>query len=449
MENGIVYSQIKKMEKVIYDKFNAHYYVDSSNGNDKNVGNAIYPLKSIKKAVDKIPAGGTGLIELKSDINLDNETDNINFENKRLLIRCNGYNIISSANKKFVCNNFFGYIKIYAGNGKTSYIDATNGKLITFTDTIGSVVIGDYDSTLNIDIKGNLISIFRSQIIGYSIRTNYTGKSDESTQDYIVYRDADQVKFHTHATCSLSQVVVSSGVRDPYVLRDENKVQTTVTLYVDPDNGSDKNPGQNTSFPLKTLSKALNKIPIDKIGIIKLLNDVTINNYTDISKKTIYIVSNDTNVDNAAKLTIKITDNDTTTIGGSPAFLAIKTHVTFDGNGTKNPSCVWIPRGQFALMSNLRDSDGKIAQMNVDVNSPVKIGGGNNVIWYECNFRNLDDDTLIYAVPRTGSLKVLNNVTVDGSAITADDIKNHSTGIQYDSDSGNPINVMCNINLSN
>jgi len=43
------------------------FYVDANNGNDNNDGSSAHPFKTIQKAVNSVPTGGFGLININSD----------------------------------------------------------------------------------------------------------------------------------------------------------------------------------------------------------------------------------------------------------------------------------------------------------------------------------------------------------------------------------------------
>ena len=436
-------------------QFNRTFYVDVVNGDDNNTGTSDSPFKTIKKAVDSVPVGGNGIIILLNDYDLSNEASNIYIKGKKILIRLNGYTLTKSDSRCFVVTDFFGYIKIYAGNGTTSTINITDNTsgLIRFVDTIGTCILGDYDSVLNINVKGKIVESLRSQIKGYAIRCNFTGLSDDTYIDTVITRDANQVDFHTHTSCTFTNMRLTNGVRDPYILRDENDPLIAVTLYVDPTNGSDKNPGHLPDQALRTLEAAIKKAPRFLTTYIKLMGDYTLNSYVSMNDKLIYINSYDNNVNNASKLTIKIIDlgdgNYRTPIGADRfCMLQIRTHVTFDGNGTNGPACIWIPHGVLKLTSGLVDDNGALTQMNVDLTAPVKIGAALTTQWYKCNF-NVSDDCILYAVPYTGILKIAADNTINGDVITASNLKDYVVGVNYDADSGTPVNLTCNLNLSN
>ncbi|WOE69087.1 DUF1565 domain-containing protein [Hydrogenimonas thermophila] len=433
------------------------FYVDAENGDDNNTGSSDSPFKTITKAINSIPVGGRGIIILLSDIDIANEPGNVYFNNRKILLRLDGHTLTKSDYKCFVCTDFFGYIKLYSGNDYTSTInilDNTSG-IIRFVDTIGACVIGDYDSVLNINVKGKVVESLRSQIKGYAIRCNFTGLSDDTYTDIVIARDADQVDFRTHATCNFSNMRFINNVATPFVVREQDIAQQGITLYVDYENGSDKNPGDKPDRPLKTIEKAVQKAPTDLVTYIKLMSDYTINSRIDIYTKTIFIDSYDNNVDTAAKLTIKVIDNGdgtyTTPIYSAfnNAMFSIRTHVEFDGNGQNIVSCVNMARGQFKLSSVLVNSEGVAEQIQVDCVSPVKIGAGKDTNWWKCSFNTPDTNCIIYNVPTTGTLDVLPENTINGEAITVDNLKQYIVGIIFDADSGNPVNLLCNLNLSN
>ncbi|MEO1927622.1 MAG: hypothetical protein ABGX26_02925, partial [Nautiliaceae bacterium] len=74
-------------------KMSVMYYVDSVNGNDLNQGTETEPFKTLAKACNTVPVGGSGIIVLKNNIKLN---QNIYTKNKLLLIDLNGFELSSS-----------------------------------------------------------------------------------------------------------------------------------------------------------------------------------------------------------------------------------------------------------------------------------------------------------------------------------------------------------------
>ena len=60
------------------------FYVNQTNGNDDNDGSSNTPFKSLQKAIESIPPGGIGVINLQSDYILDSASEVLNIENKKI-----------------------------------------------------------------------------------------------------------------------------------------------------------------------------------------------------------------------------------------------------------------------------------------------------------------------------------------------------------------------------
>jgi len=92
------------------------FYVDAVNGDDLNDGSSTAPFKTIKKAVDSVPVGGYGTINLLSGITI---TTSFSFENKVIRLKT-GTAITSNADFKWLISD------------GGSIVPAFNSMLITY-----------------------------------------------------------------------------------------------------------------------------------------------------------------------------------------------------------------------------------------------------------------------------------------------------------------------------
>jgi len=64
-------------------QFNRTFYVDAQNGDDNNTGSSDQPFRTLKKAIDSVPVGGVGIINIVTNVVIDTD---INVFNKYINI---------------------------------------------------------------------------------------------------------------------------------------------------------------------------------------------------------------------------------------------------------------------------------------------------------------------------------------------------------------------------
>ena len=59
--------QVSQISSAVPNAMSKTFYVDANGGSDNNDGSSAHPFKTIQKAVDSVPTGGFGLININSD----------------------------------------------------------------------------------------------------------------------------------------------------------------------------------------------------------------------------------------------------------------------------------------------------------------------------------------------------------------------------------------------
>ena len=159
---------------------NKTFYVDAINGNDLNDGSQTAPFKTLKKAVDSVPAGGFAEIVLLSNVELANEAGSIWFNRKQILLNLNG-NTLSKTNtfNQIFCSYGFGHLQIIKGSinivsTNSSAVAAYQTALINVFDGSASVIFGDYANVIGLDTDAPVVNIDRAVCIGGAIKTTMT-----------------------------------------------------------------------------------------------------------------------------------------------------------------------------------------------------------------------------------------------------------------------------------
>jgi len=231
--------------------------------------------------------------------------------------------------------------------------------------------------------------------------------------------------------------------------------QFSRTFYVDAVNGDDNNEG-TADAPFKTIKKAVYATPISGACDILLIGDYVLKaseNRTNVSggrKIRIFgaetgseklILEYDTQVCFAlytkSMLTLALDIEVKQTTGENlikniifhddeSIFQILKNkRSTFNQGSTVNSKVSFV--SDYVSLAYCRRSTS--SYMNVDVDT-----GGNNIALMQVGF--------------TSRLNVAFS-SIDGNNADATNVKPLVSGIIFDSDSGNPINLLCNLNLSN
>ena len=218
------------------------------------------------------------------------------------------------------------------------------------------------------------------------------------------------------------------------------------TIYIDAVNGDDANSGLSTSSPVKTFGRALElKAVTGGYTYIKLLSDITLK----ASEKT-YI--------HLSKVIVDSTDTNTKTI-------------TFDVD--VNTACLYVKSSSSFLTTpnivlktkNTTGSTNLVVAISVDEdayvqtsNSKLDIGdntalfnvrGSKIRVYFSGNNHTIGNNAFLIKVSYTADLQFFyGDGKINGDTITTSLLSNYINGIIRDGDSGNPINVLANVNLS-
>lgn len=218
------------------------------------------------------------------------------------------------------------------------------------------------------------------------------------------------------------------------------------TIYIDAINGDDANNGLSPSSPIKTFKRAMElKAVTGGYTYIKLMSDITLR----ASEKQYIILS---------KVSIHSIDSSTKTI-------------TFDIN--QNNACLYVVNSSSLITENsiilkTKNTTGTtnlVYAISVDEDAYVqsshsKLNIGDNTVLFNPkgsklrvslanNNHTIGNNAFLISVSYTANLQFYyGDAKINGNNITTSFISNYIRGIIRDGDSGNPINVLANINLS-
>ncbi|HFC97929.1 MAG TPA: hypothetical protein ENJ40_05675 [Thermosulfurimonas dismutans] len=126
------------------------YYVDAVNGNDSNDGSESAPFASLKKAIDSVPVGGKGLINLISDYTINN---NIQIVNKDITIKVSSGKILKPSWAQDSSNDF-NWLNVFNLIGRVILgISLEDGAKVVLDDTGYSTTVNIGDSSYTQFIK--------------------------------------------------------------------------------------------------------------------------------------------------------------------------------------------------------------------------------------------------------------------------------------------------------
>ena len=218
------------------------------------------------------------------------------------------------------------------------------------------------------------------------------------------------------------------------------------TIYIDAVNGDDVNSGLSTSYPVKTFGKALElKAVTGGYTHIKLMTDITLKasegRHINLSKVVVDSVDADTkaitfDIDvNTACLYIKNSSSFFTTSN-----IILKTKNTT--GSTNLVAAISVDEDAYLQISNSKlDIEDNTALFNVD--------GSSIRVHLQGNAHTIGNNAFLIKVSYTASLQFyFGDGTINGDTITTSLLSNYIGGIVRDGDSGNPINILANINLS-
>ena len=227
-------------------------------------------------------------------------------------------------------------------------------------------------------------------------------------------------------------------------------------VYVDQQSGDDNNEG-TVDKPFKTLQKAVSSVPIAGALDILIIGDYYLTaseNRTNISGgRKVRIYGAETGDE---KLTL---DYDTQVCFAlyTKSMLTLALDVDLKNSSGENLVKNIVSNDDESIFQILNNRRATLNQGST-VNSKVTFLSDYVSIDYcrrsSTSYINIDVDTGGYsniALMQVGFTSRLNIAfsTIDGNTADATNIKSLIAGVVFDSDSGNPINLLCNLNLSN
>ena len=217
------------------------------------------------------------------------------------------------------------------------------------------------------------------------------------------------------------------------------------TIYIDAVNGDDANSGLSTSSPVKTFGKALElKAVTGGYTFIKLMTDITLKasekEYINLSK--VFVDSADTNT---KTITFDIDVNTACLyIKNSSSFL-ISANIVLKTKNTTGSSTL--------LQAIIVDEDAYAyigSKLDIGDNTVLLNPKGSKVrVYFSGNNHTIGNNAFLIRVSYTADLQFFyGDGKINGDTITTSLLSNYINGIIRDGDSGNPINVLANVNLS-
>jgi len=214
------------------------------------------------------------------------------------------------------------------------------------------------------------------------------------------------------------------------------KKEMSISVYVDPISGDDGNDGRSTATPKKTMSAALNSTPFGATVRLIHLGDVVID--AEESKMSIdnrrvaWVPDADTP---SAHVILRPSDESPAVVISRGGSIYSASPIIVDGGGDKK-SGIWI------------------LEHGVLIPTEKVVCSGSKLVWCRLGEIRLSaaeyettDTALISCVSGSVLMSINTGATINGDSVI-DVFRNYIVGIVYDADSGNPVNALCNINLS-
>ena len=447
-------------------QFSRNVYVDAVNGSDLNTGAIDSPYKTLTKAISSTPVGGKVHIYLQSDVELANEVI-IGYEGKNVAIDLNGFTLSKTNTiNRLTSQNHASFLKIMNGTISIQVTDTTITNesaqyLVTAVDTMTTVVLGDFDSNLVVDI--NLVNALggdvrgvvkghRSALFGTVQKTTATCNLD--IPYYLYAAEASHAVYVSseHSAVNLTNVDISNSLLDPIEFIKQNSTRNFTRsriFYIDPINGNDRYIGVLETKPIKTVDRLFKLASTVKYAYIYLMGDIEIDAFTG-SQQTQFIEFRPHA--NTPEATVTINKNDAVRVFtfGQWKTLRFVCNTTFINTvDTIARPTINLLEGAFLQFgknittgSNAKLTIGDNAKICWNRNANIRIDGSDIILGSNSSFTQISDTARISVYYGNCNLSTDGGATFN--ALTEADVIAYTAGIIKDAN-GIPRNVISNI----
>ncbi len=227
---------------------------------------------------------------------------------------------------------------------------------------------------------------------------------------------------------------------DNFIAGAETNIKSwwNAVFYVDATNGDDNNDG-SSSAPFKTLSKAINRIPIGGYGTVYIVGTCEVNDFITIENKLVKLFS----VDDSSKVIYNRASIPPIYVRN--ATLIHRINVELVNSQDTNPRVVVKGEGSGAyIMFASQAHNNSKASIKLGDYTTINPSVGASLFYSNIDF-TFGESSYLCDVYHTAILNLeKGTITVGGTAITDDDVANHTKNLVCDAN-GTPRNIISNI----
>ena len=229
------------------------------------------------------------------------------------------------------------------------------------------------------------------------------------------------------------------------------------TFYVDAENGDDSNIGNSVSSPFKTVKKAIDSAPVGSVLAVYLLSSVILEDYINIKNKQVVIHGNNNDFIFSYRIDKDLFYSFSISLLSSSSLLFSRCNIVVNGFNAAN-GCGWSA-SPISLVGNTSGSGiVSFRECSIVLESFTKwlvfahiySGAMYKIKFMYCDFVVKNDRYVVPIIELAGQSSMIDftSCTIkneDGSSISSVSVV---SGVIRDADSGNPINLISNINFS-
>ena len=266
-------------------------------------------------------------------------------------------------------------------------------------------------------------------------------------EDGVTPLDADNLNERTVYAIGDLDALLTQNKTNLVAAINENKNNIDVlpnkwkqTFYVDQQDGDDSNLGSSDA-PFKTLSKAINSIPTGGYGTVYIVGTCEVDNYIGIENKLVKLFS----VDDSSKVIYNRVSINPIYVRNATLIHRINVELVNSQDTTPRIIVKGEGSGAYIIFSTQAHNNAK-ASVNLGDYTTINSSVGASLFYLGIDF-TFGQSSYLCDIYHTAILNLeKGTVTVNGTAITDEDIVNHTKNLVRDGN-GTPRNIVSNIIL--